>query len=159
MIEDSRHRAAVDDPGSARPAAPDAVAAPPERPPVAWLPVGLVAAAIAALLAGYASRYDYHRDELYFRLLADHPAWGYVDQPPLTPMLAKLAIAIFGDTAWAIRVPALVAVATATVLTALVARELGGGRAAQVLAAAGVASAFPLLVGHLLLTATTDLVV
>ncbi|HEU4422860.1 MAG TPA: glycosyltransferase family 39 protein [Pilimelia sp.] len=159
MIEDSRRGAAVDDAGSARPAAPDAAAAPPERPPVAWLPVGLVAAAIAALLAGYASRYDYHRDELYFRLLADHPAWGYVDQPPLTPMLAKLAIAIFGDTAWAIRVPALVAVATTTVLTALVARELGGGRAAQVLAAAGVASAFPLLVGHLLLTATTDLVV
>jgi hypothetical protein len=161
MMEDSRRGAAVDDPGRAGPAAPAAPAGSPapDRPAFAWLPVGLVAGAIAALLLAYSSRYDYHRDELYFRLLADHPAWGYVDQPPLTPMLAKLAIAIFGDTVWAIRMPAVAAVAVATVLTALIARELGGGRAAQVLATAGVASAFPMIVGHLLLTATTDLVV
>ena len=43
-------------------------------------------------------------------------------------------------------------------LTALLARDLGGGRGAQVLAAAGGAAAFPLIFGHVLLTATLDLV-
>src|SRR5688500_11256811 len=91
----------------------------------------------SVLLAATASRYDYHRDELYFRML--DPAWGYVDQPPLTPLLARTATAVLGDTVWALRVPAIVAVAIAVLLTALATRELGGGTAAQGLAAWGFA--------------------
>ena len=63
------------------------------RRPLAWRPVGGVALAVGLLLAITINGYGYHRDELYFRVLARHPAWGYVDEPPPTPMLARLAAA------------------------------------------------------------------
>jgi hypothetical protein len=127
----------------------------PAREPVAWLPVGLAVVAVGGLLAATSNRYDYHRDELYFRML--EPAWGYVDQPPLTPLIAKAAIAVLGDTLWAIRVPATLAIAVAIVLAALTTRELGGGRTAQALSAWSFGFAtLPLVTGHLFVTATVD---
>jgi hypothetical protein len=121
--------------------------------------VSVVAAATAALLLATVTRYGYHRDELYFRLLGEHPAWGYVDQPPATPLIARASIELFGDSVWAIRLPAIACVVVTAYLAALVAREFGGAAGAQTLAALGVVSAFPLVVGHILLTATLDLVV
>lgn len=131
----------------------------PQIPRVAWRAVGLVVLAVAIALASTINQYGYHRDELYFRMLSKHPAWGYVDQPPLTPMLAKVSIAIFGDSLWGLRIPAIACALVAVVLVALLARELGGGMAAQVLAAAGASSTFLLITGHVWLTATLDLVV
>jgi hypothetical protein len=128
------------------------------RAPLAWAPVLTVAGIVAAALVATSGGYGYHRDELYFRLLGQQPAWGYVDQPPATPLLARLMTELFGDHLWALRLPGAAAVAGAAVLTALLARDLGGGRGAQVLAAAGAGTAFPLIFGHLLLTATLDLV-
>jgi hypothetical protein len=119
----------------------------------------VVAAAVAAVLGATANGYGYHRDELYFRMLAAHPAWGYVDEPPMTPMLVRASTALFGDSLWALRVPAIVFAAATVMLVALLCRELGGGRFAQVLAAFGGAGAFPLIAGHVFLTATPDLVV
>lgn len=102
------------------------------------------------------SRYGYHRDELYFRMLP--PRWGYVDQPFLTPLLARLSIQLFGDTVFGLRALAPLVTAAGVVLAALTARELGGSRRAQGLAAWGYAStALPLLGGHYLVTSTTDL--
>jgi hypothetical protein len=124
---------------------------------MAWGPVGAVAGLLAALLVATSGGYGYHRDELYFRLLGDRLAWGYVDQPPATPALARLTTGLFGDHLWALRLPGALAVAGAAVLTALLARDLGGGRAAQLLATAAAAGPFPLVAGHLLLTATLDL--
>jgi 4-amino-4-deoxy-L-arabinose transferase-like glycosyltransferase len=141
----------------ARPGAP--VTRMPHAPTVAWRPVLAVLVVDATLLAATVTRYGYHRDELYFRLLAGHPAWGYVDQPPFTPMLVKLGIAVSGDNLWALRVPAMLFALAAVTLTAVLTRELGGGRAAQVLAVAGVSGAFVLISGHVLLTATPDLVI
>lgn len=112
---------------------------------------------LAAALGCTITRYDYHRDELYFRLLAGHPAWGYLDQPPGTPMLARLFTTVFGDSVWAIRLPAVLCVLVAAFLAAGIARELDGGAGAQTLAAIGLVSAFPLAAGHLLLTASVDL--
>lgn len=124
----------------------------------AWRPVTLISLTLVAILLALSTMYGYHRDELYFRTLSEHPAWGYVDQPPLTPLLAKAAIAVFGDTVTAIRVPAALCMAVLVVLCALVARELGGGRTAQVLAALGTAGgAFTLVAGHSLLTLSADL--
>ncbi|WP_199035261.1 glycosyltransferase family 39 protein [Glycomyces salinus] len=113
-------------------------------------------AVLVAALAATNGRYDYHRDELYFRML--EPAWGYVDQPPLTPLLAQGSIAVFGDSLWAVRVPAVLCMVAVLWLAALLAREFGGGEGAQALCAwglcfAGVAAAF----GHLMSTATVDL--
>jgi 4-amino-4-deoxy-L-arabinose transferase-like glycosyltransferase len=126
---------------------------------LAWRPVGLVLLGDAALLAATVNQYGYERDELYFRMLASHPAWGYVDQPPLTPMLAKVGIAAFGDNFWGIRVPAILCALAMVLVTALLARELGGGPAAQTLAAAGASSTFVFIAGHVLLTASPDFVV
>lgn len=125
--------------------------------PFAWRPVGGVAALLATTLGATIGRYDYHRDELYFRLLAEHPGWGYVDQPPATPLIAGASRWLFGDTVWALRLPALLCVVVTAFLAAAIARELGGGRWAQTLAAAGLISVFPLVVGHVLLTASLDL--
>jgi 4-amino-4-deoxy-L-arabinose transferase-like glycosyltransferase len=113
------------------------------------------AAAMAVLLTAFSNRYGYHRDELYFRML--RPAWGYVDQPPLAPLLVR-GFSELSDSAWAIRLPATLAAAGSVLLVALVTREVGGGRAAQALAAWGYAFAtLPLLMGHALLTSTLDL--
>jgi 4-amino-4-deoxy-L-arabinose transferase-like glycosyltransferase len=129
-----------------------------ERPPPAWKPVGAVAGGAVLILLLTITRYDYHRDELYFRMVGAHPQWGYVDQPPFTPLLVRLCIELFGDTVWAIRIPGPLFIAAAAVLLALIAREAGGGALAQSLAAAGVWTTFPLVAGHLAITAAPDLV-
>ncbi|GAB3865163.1 glycosyltransferase family 39 protein [Micromonospora andamanensis] len=127
-------------------------------PPFAYAPVAVAAAVVAVALMATASRYGYHRDELYFRVLGFHPSWGYVDQPPGTPLLARASVEIFGDSLWGLRVPAMLATVGVAVLLALVAREVGAGRWGQGLAAVGAAGTFPLVFGHVLLTATVDMV-
>ncbi|GGS64539.1 glycosyltransferase family 39 protein [Nonomuraea spiralis] len=126
--------------------------------PWAWRPVTVIAVLTAGATLALSPWYGYHRDELYFRVLAGRPAWGYVDQPPLTPMLGKAALGLFGDTVTALRVFPALAMAVLVVLVALVARELGGDRRAQAMAAAGVATgAYTLIAGHTLLTVSFDL--
>ena len=126
----------------------------PPRPPLARGPVVAAALAQAVALSLGSVGYGYHRDELYFRMLP--PAWGYVDQPPLVPFLARTMAGVV-DQAWALRLPATLATALSVVLVALLTRELGGQRGAQTLAAWGYAfSALPLMLGHLLLTSTLD---
>jgi 4-amino-4-deoxy-L-arabinose transferase-like glycosyltransferase len=123
----------------------------------AWRPVAALTVATIAVLAITATPYGLHRDELYFLVLSHHPAWGYVDQPPLTPMLVRLSTQLFGDAPWAVRLPANLLGPLAIPVLALLARELGGARAAQVLAAAGGFCAFVLVSGHLILTTTLDI--
>jgi len=112
---------------------------------------------LAALLAT-SNRYGFHRDELYFVVAGMHPAAGYPDQPPLVPLLAHAMYTLHPGSPFLLRLPsALVAVAT-TVLAALVAREVGGGRRPQLIAAACTASSgFALAVGHFVTTTTFDL--
>src|SRR5581483_7274033 len=81
------------------------------------------------------SRYGFHRDELATLDDARHLAWGYVAYPPLTPFFGRLSLTLFGTTLVGFRFFAAVAQAVAVVLTGLMARELGGGRWAQLLAA------------------------
>ncbi len=108
-----------------------------------WLLAGgffVLCAAIAKLLIHlYANRYyGYFTDELYYLACARHLAWGYVDQPPMIALIARLGVALGGDSLSAIRfLPALAGVGK-VILTGIIARELGGGRFAQGLAALSV---------------------
>jgi hypothetical protein len=89
--------------------------------------------------------YDFHRDSLYYMDSARHPAWGYVDYPPVTPTIARLSLWLFGPSVWGLRLWPSIAGAVMIGLAALIARELGGGRAARVLAALGTATSLVLL--------------
>jgi 4-amino-4-deoxy-L-arabinose transferase-like glycosyltransferase len=127
------------------------------RTPLAWRHVLAATGSLLVLLALVGNRYGYHRDELYFRMLP--PAWGYTDQPLLTPLLARTTM-LLADEPWALRLPAAVLAATSVVVVTLVTRELGGDRLAQTLAAWGYAyGTFTLNFGHMLMTASADLVV
>jgi 4-amino-4-deoxy-L-arabinose transferase-like glycosyltransferase len=101
----------------------------------AGLAVALIAAAKLALHVYAGRRYGYFVDELYYLACARHLAWGYVDQPPLIAAIAWTARAVLGDSLSAIRFPAALAGAGAALLTGMIARELGGNRFAQGLAA------------------------
>ncbi len=94
---------------------------------------------IVHVLAG--GRYGFHRDELASLEDARHLAWGYVWQPPVTPLVARLSLQLFGTSLRGFRFFASLPVAAALLLTGLMARELGGGRGAQLLA---VVAAIPI---------------
>ncbi|HEX9653651.1 MAG TPA: glycosyltransferase family 39 protein [bacterium] len=80
-------------------------------------------------------QFEFHRDELLYLAMADHLDWGYLEVPPFIAAVAKVARFLFGDSELAARFfPALTG-ALCVLLTAFMARELGGGRFAQVLAA------------------------
>jgi hypothetical protein len=111
----------------------------------AALGVWSVAAASAALHLALAGRYDVFRNELYFIVCGRHPDFGYVDQPPLVPLLAA-ATQLIGDNIWMLRLPSVIAAAALPLVTAALARLLGGGAISAVLAAAAAALA-PALTG------------
>ncbi|MEU6020199.1 glycosyltransferase family 39 protein [Micromonospora sp. NPDC047134] len=120
----------------------------------------VVAAAVTLLLLIMAPRYGYHRDELYFLLAGRHLDWGYVDQGPLVPALARLADTIAPGSLLALRTPSAVLAGAAVLMVAAIARQFGAGRGGQTLAALlGGASGITLASGHLLSTTTIDLVV
>lgn len=117
--------------------------------------VWAVAGGVTALLLCVADRYGYHRDELYFLVAGHHLAWGYPDQPPLVPVLARILSDVAPGSLVLLRTPSALAAGAVVVLSALSARELGAGRAAQVLAAGIMASGAVLYgAGHLLSPAT-----
>lgn len=99
------------------------------------LVVGVIAVAELALHLYAGRHYGYFRDELYYLDCARHLAWGYVDQPPLIALIARLERAVLGDSLSAIRFLPALSAAAKVLLTGLIARELGGRRFAQGLAA------------------------
>lgn len=79
------------------------------------------------------AQYGYLRDELYFIACGMHPAWGYVDQPPLVPLLSLLELKLGGSLQALRFIPALGAAAT-VMTSCAIARRLGGGWFAEVIA-------------------------
>jgi hypothetical protein len=110
-----------------------------------WI-ICAVAVAVLALHLTTNALYGFHRDELYYLDSARHLAWGYVDYPPLTPAVARLSLLLFGPSVWGLRLWPSLAGAVMVVLASQIARELGGGRAARILAAVGAATS-PVLLG------------
>lgn len=127
-------------------------------PDFALLPVAAVAGLLTAVLIALSGRYGYHRDGLYFIQSGWHLAWGYPDQPPLVPLIARLMTDVAPGSLVLLRLPSALAGGSLVLLTALLTRELGGRRTAQVLAGAVIAIA-PVVTGssHLLSTTTFDL--
>ncbi len=123
------------------------------------LPAGvwLSATGVVALLLAVSSRYGFHRDELYFVVAGRRLDWGFVDQPPLTPLVARLAELVGGTNPTALRVLPALAVGGVSLLAAVMTRRFGGGRVAQVFAAVSAGWVGVLLgEGHLLSTAVFD---
>ncbi len=120
--------------------------------------VVVVGAAQLVVLLATSMRYGYHRDELYFIVAGSHPAFGYPDQPPLVPLLCWAMNALAHGSLLLLRTPSALAAAATTILAGLIAREVGGGSRAQIIAAACTASSgFALAVGHFVTTTTFDL--
>lgn len=96
--------------------------------------VAYVALARLVLYFFSAPHYGYFRDELYYLACGRHPAWGYVDQPPLIAWIAWLLEHSVGTSLWMLRLlPALAGAAT-VILAGVLAHELGGRRWAVFLA-------------------------
>jgi len=108
------------------------------RPP--WLILALIAVAAFGVEMAVSGRYGYARDELYFVAAGHHLAFGYVDQPPLTPLLARFAAAAAGNTLAGLRVLPALGLGVLVMATAAMSRRLGAGRTGQVLAALAAAT-------------------
>lgn len=106
--------------------------------PVPWRWVLFFAVAKVAFTAPFLGRYGWHGDELYFLAASRHLAFGFVDFPPLVPLVAAIVQAIAPGSLIALRLPAVAAGAVTIVLTALIARELGASSRAQSWAALGI---------------------
>jgi hypothetical protein len=85
--------------------------------------------------------YGYFRDELYYLACGEHLAWGFVDMPPLFPAITALIRATLGDSLLALRLLPALSGAALVLMTGLIARDLGGKRFAQGIAALGVLTA------------------
>ena len=82
--------------------------------------------------------YGFFIDELYYLACSEHLSWGFVDMPPLFPAVTALIRATLGDSLFAIRLLPALSGAALVLMTGLMARDLGGRRFAQGIAALGV---------------------
>ncbi|MGA8877085.1 MAG: glycosyltransferase family 39 protein [Candidatus Korobacteraceae bacterium] len=76
----------------------------------------------------------FHTDELYYIDSGRHPALGYVDFPPIVPLLARLETDLLGATPWALRLLPTLLGAFMVVLSGMYVRRLGGSLRLQALA-------------------------
>jgi len=113
--------------------------------------MALCAAKLGLHLLTSVRHYGYFRDELYYLDMARHLDWGYVDAPPLVALYARVALALGGSLAALRILPALAGTALIA-LSMLIARELGGGRYAQLLTGVALLLAPGRLVSDSLMT-------
>jgi 4-amino-4-deoxy-L-arabinose transferase-like glycosyltransferase len=102
-------------------------------------------------------QYGFHQDELVVLDNANNLDWGFIEYPPLTPFLARIELTLFGLSLVSARTFAALAHSIVLVLTGLMARELGGRRLTQVVAALAAAIApIALIQGSLIQYVTFD---
>ena len=105
---------------------------------------GIAPVIVIAVLFGVAhmltnGQYGFHRDEWQFLSDAQHLDWGFVPYPPLTAALEFLGLKMFGLSLVGLRLFSVLAQVLLIIASGLMARDLGGGRLAQVFAALSVA--------------------
>ena len=115
----------------------------------------VVGGIVFAVLMALSGRYGFDRDELYFLDAARHLQVSYVDQPGLAPLLAWVSLKLFGVSLPGLRLWAALGAWATVVVGGLTAREFGGGRRAQLLAAIGTAT-MPVLLGAAHIANTTS---
>jgi 4-amino-4-deoxy-L-arabinose transferase-like glycosyltransferase len=127
------------------------------RPALAWRWLLALAGAKLLLHLALGGRYGFHRDELYYLVCGRHLDWGYVDHPPLVPFVARIVETLAGPSLRALRSVTALGGAALVLLAGWTARELGGGRRAQALAAlALLASPIYLMTNQIFQTVTFD---
>jgi len=99
-----------------------------------------VAAVVTVVHLAVATQYGAFRNELYFIVCGRQPAFGYVDQPPLVPLLAALTQSA-GVHLLLLRLPAIAAAALLIPMTVAFAQLLGATTRGAWLAAIAAASA------------------
>ena len=108
----------------------------------------MIAAAVTLLHLLTNGRYGFHRDELQVLSDARHMDWGFVPYPPFTPLMERISLSIFGLSMVGLRLFSDLAQAAVIIVSGLMARELGGGKFAQLTTALAVAlSPLPLFEG------------
>ncbi len=95
---------------------------------------GAAAVSVVALHLATNGNFGFHTDELYYLDSGHHPAFGYVDFPPVVPLLARLETDLLGVTPWALRVLPTLVGGFMVVLSGLYVRRLGGSLRLQALA-------------------------
>jgi 4-amino-4-deoxy-L-arabinose transferase-like glycosyltransferase len=108
----------------------------PEPVPIAWRALLALAVLAAGLhvVPDLFGGYGYFIDELYYLSCARRLAFGYVDHPPLAPLLLRGVTTILGEGIVAIRLLPAIGAGVLVLLTGWLTARLGGGRRAQVLA-------------------------
>jgi hypothetical protein len=120
--------------------------------------VAVVVGVVVAVLLAFAHGYGYHRDELYFVACGKHLAWGYADQGPLVPLIARVMTAISATSLTVLRIPAALAAGATVYVASRLPVELGAPPRARLIAAGCTAVAsLTLVTGHWLSTSTFDL--
>ncbi|MGH3119465.1 MAG: glycosyltransferase family 39 protein, partial [Streptosporangiaceae bacterium] len=128
--------------GQAVPAAqPGPVTLSDRVPALAWV----IAAVFVAVELALSDRYGFLQDELYFIEAGRHLAFGYVDQPPIGPLLTRVTD-ILGVSPTAVRIVPALAGGAVVVMAARFAALFGAGRFGRVLAALAMACT-PVLIG------------
>ena len=113
---------------------------------------------VFAVLMALSGRYGFFGDELYMLDCARHLQASYVDQPVLAPLLARLSLNLFGLWLPGLRLWPALAAGTTVVVGGLTAREFGGGRRAQLLAAIATGTT-PVVLGSGHIANTSALVI
>ena len=103
-------------------------AAPVRRHPraTAGLLFGGAATSIIALHLATSGTLGFHTDELYYIACGRHPALGYVDFPPLVPLLARLETGLLGVSPWTLRLLPSLLGGFLVALSGAYVRRLGG---------------------------------
>jgi hypothetical protein len=91
-------------------------------------------------LSTFNKGYGYFIDEFYYIACANNPAAGYVDHPPLAPLLLTVFQFLFGSSIFVIRIFPALAESAGVFYTGILAREIGGGKFAQILSACAMAA-------------------
>jgi hypothetical protein len=118
---------------------------------------GGAAAAVVALHLATNSTLGFHTDELYYLACGRHPALGYVDFPPVVPLLARVETGLLGVSPWALRLLPSLLGGFLVVLSAAYVRRLGGSLRLQGLALlAAIAAPFLLGTNWVFQTVTFD---